>query len=341
MNRNMEITAAVVVLLALAITGSGCGGGGGPTQPEPPPPPNGTAILEGYVVNAAAPSNRVPYAVVRLDPPGTSVTSDVSGNFRVTGLPAGTIAAVVTPGPSGSFWSAHFTVAAQNGKTTRAVVGLIPTTVSVPTRLTLTPTQVTLDQGGVSQFTAEIYAGLTKVNVVPTWLIENAVGTITPEGQFTATTQGEGAVVAWVGGQTARATVKVTGPQAPTIWSVFVDPERLPSSGGNVRFTLHASDGDEVESVRAEVYLPGQTNPQIVSLALVAGTEKDGTWSATHSFPANDAPYDSLGNQPDEVYTVRFVVKDRSGLAGKDTSITGFYQVRVRGAEAPPQPPGG
>lgn len=341
MKTSVVIVAGVIVLLALGAVVAGCGGGGAgePVQPEPPTPPTGTAVVEGYVVNAAAPSNRVPYAVIRLDPPGDSATCDVSGSFRVTGLPAGTLTATVTPGPTGGFWPAQFTIAAENGKTTRALVGLIPTATSVPTRLELTPTRVILDRGGVRQFTASIYSGLTKLNIVPTWLIENAIGTITPQGEFVATTQGTGAVVAWAGGQSARAVVEVTAPQPPTIWSVYIDPEELSSSGGSVRFTLHVGDGDEVASVRAEVYSPGQTQPQIVNLALVAGTEKDGTWSATHAFPANDAPYDNLGNQPDEVYTVRFSVKDKSGLAGKDTATTGFYEVRVRGLPAPYEPP--
>lgn len=340
MKASVVIAAGVLVLLALSTLGSGCGGGaGGPVQPEPPPPPTGTAVVEGYVVNAAAPSNRVPYAVIRLDPPAVSTTCDVSGSFRVTGLPAGTLTAVVTPGPTGDFWPAQFTVATENGKTTRALVGLIPTTASVPTRVELTPTRITLDPGGVRQFTASIYSGPTRLNVVPTWLIENAIGTITPEGEFVATKQGTGAVVAWAGGQSARAVVEVTAPQPPTIWSVYIDPEELTSGGGSVRFTLHVGDGDEVASVRAEVYSPGQTQPQIVNLALVAGSEKDGTWSATHVLPANDSPYDALGNQPDEVYTLRFIVKDKSGLAGKDTATTGFYEVRVRGAQAPPRPP--
>jgi len=339
MRRAMAVAATAVVLLAFSLSLSGCGGGGGPAEPQPPAPPSGTAVIQGYVVNAAAPSNRVPYAVVTPTPPGTGTTADSSGSFRITGLPAGTIVLTVAPGPSGAFWPAQLAVATQNGKTTYVVAALIPHAVSTPTQLQLTPTSVTLDPGGTTRFTAEVYAGLTKLNVVPTWVIENAVGVISPEGDFVATAQGTGAVVAWAGSQSARATVVVTGPRPPTIWSVFIDPEELSYSGGDVRFTLHVSDGDGIDYVRAEIYRPGQVIPDTQDLTRVAGTDRDGTWTAVRSLPPNDLPYDSLGNQPDEVYDVRFRVKDQSGLTGNDTTVTGFYEVRVRGAEAPPPPP--
>lgn len=339
MRKTAEVAAALVVLLALGLIWQGCGGGGGPAESQPPSPPSGTAVLQGYVVNAAAPSNRVPYAVITPTPPGTSTSADSSGSFRITGLPPGTLTLTVTPGPSGEFWPAQLAVATQNGKTTYVVVGLIPQALSLPTQLQLTPTNVTLDPGGVTRFTADIYAGLTRLNIVPTWVIENAVGTISPEGDFVATTQGTGAVVAWAGGQSARATVVVTGPRPPTVWSVLIDPEELSYAGGDVRFTVHAGDGDGIEFVRAEIYTPGQVIPDTQDLTRVAGTDRDGTWSAVHTFPANDLPYDSMGNQPDEVYDVRFRIKDQSGLTGNDTTVTGFYEVRVRGAEAPPPPP--
>ena len=158
------------------------------------------------------------------------------------------------------------------------------------------------------------------LNISPSWMVEGGIGTINTSGLFVASKKGTGKIIAVAGSDRGSADVTVTGPRPPSIWTVYVDPRELTATGGTVRFTVHAGDGDGIQFVKADIYNP-DASVSSVDLTRTAGTERDGTWTATRAFPRNTAPYNSLGQQPDQNYDVRFRVRDKSGAtttSGRD-----------------------
>lgn len=330
----------VAIIAATFVLLGGCGGTeGGPAAPQPPPPPVGTATITGVVLDASNIAQAIAYAVVTATPPGVSVQAGADGSFVLRRLPAGDIQLAVQPGPTGAYWPTELTVRTQANQTTQVVVTLVPQQLGVPDRVLVQPNQVTLDPGAQQQFIATVWAGPVTVNITPSWIVEGGVGTIAATGLFTATTAGQGKVIAVAGPARGEAAVTVTGPQPPKIWSAFIDPQQLPPTGGLSTFTLHATDGDGITSVQAEVYKPDGSH-DTVNMALVTGSDKDGTWTGGYNFPRNTAAPDPTGHQPDQIYDVRFVVRDASGAVSRRNASTGqeWYQVVVQGVEPPPPP---
>ena len=323
------LAAAVVVLFAAA----GCGGGGSPAKPAPAPEPQGTATVTGVVVDAANVQQVIPYAAVSIDPPGLAIQAGGDGTFVVRNLPVGILQLHVDPGPNPGYTSTLLNIETADNAITRVVVTLVPLKAGLPDRVVIQPAEVTMDVGSQQQFTATVWSGAVQLNISPSWVVEGNIGTIDAAGNFTATDPGQGKVVAVAGQKRAEAAVTVTGPVPPRIWSVFVDPNTLPSNGGQATFTVHASDGDGIDVVRATIYKPDGAQDTIL-LQRVAGTEKDGTWRGNYDFPRNTAAIDPSGHQPAQVYDVRIKVVDSSGAQ----TLSGFYQVTVLGVDAPPPP---
>jgi hypothetical protein len=333
------VGAGLAVLVALAA--AGCGGGGGlgeRPQPSPPPAPTGTASISGLVLDASNPGRLIPGATVKisyLDMPVGSYVTDANGAFEAKNLPSGPLRVQVQAGTQGPFWPTELTVEAAEKTTTQMVVALIPQELPLPDALTLQPSQADLDPGLQQQFVVEIAAGSQVLSgLVPSWVVEGGIGTIDSSGIFVGRVAGVGRVVAAAGSARAQARVTVTGAQPPRIWSVFIDPRQHSASGGTSTFTLHVTDGDGVTAVIAQVYKPDATTEQ-ASLARTAGDERDGTWRGSYQFPTNTAPPRPNGEQPAQVYDVRFQVRDRSAAS----TLSPFYQVTVQGREAPPPVP--
>lgn len=330
----IALTVALVALLA------GCGGGSSST-PAPAPTPTGTAAISGVVVDASNTSSTLPSAVVHVAVNNASTTTGSSGSFGFSDLPAGTTTLTVDPGPGESFFSSTVSVPLASGQTTSVVVTMVPLGLGVPTRITIAPSGASVDPGGQQQFTALIYAGSTQLNIEPSWIVQGGIGTIDSSGLFTGSAQGAGSVIASVGDVTSTASVSVTGPQPPKIWSSFIDPMTLPPAGGLATMTLHASDGDGIKSATVEI-VPVGGNPMYFAMYRTAGTDKDGTWvfpvigqTATYLFPLNTNVPDSTGTQAPMDYDVRFTVTDNTNAQ----TVTDFYQVEVSGVVAPPSPP--
>ncbi len=336
MPRSSGRTAIVAALVAAVMVVAGCGGGGSPAKPQPPPPPEGNATIAGVVVNAADVQQRIPYAAVTVTPPGTQLQAGADGTFIIRNLPAGTIQLLVGPGPNAGYTATLLNVETAQNTVTRVVVTLVPITAGLPDRVVIQPAEAVLDVGSEQVFSAAIWSGAVRLNLSPSWVVEGNIGTIDASGRFVATAAGQGKVVAVAGQQRAEAAVTVTGPVPPRIWSVFMDPQTLPSTGGQATITTHVSDGDGIDVVRAVIFKPDGTK-DVLLLQRSAGTDKDGTWTGTYDFPRNTANIDASGHQPAQVYDVRLTVIDNSG----DFTRSAFYQVTVVGLDAPPPPAGG
>ena len=84
----------------------------------------------------------------------------------------------------------------------------------------------------------------------------------------------------------------------------------------------------------AEVEKPDQTI-DTVTLLLVAGSAKDGSWAADYLAPANTNAPDASGQQLPQRYSVRVVASDNSGEA----TTSQWTDFTVIGLDAPPPPP--
>jgi hypothetical protein len=288
----------------------------------------------------------IPNAEIRATALNSVTHSAADGTFRLDNLPSGQIELVVQAAGGQGYWPSQVTVTTRDRTESPVVVTLVPQNSAVPDRIVLQPNRVTLDPGAVQAFEAVLWAGSTRVQLAPSWLVEGGVGTIGPPqvGVFRAARPGEGKVIAVVGGTRSEAIVTVTQPQPPRIWSVFVDPTQLPATGGQATFTVHATDGDGIARVSATIYKPDGTN-ETITLNRVSGIQNgdawiDATYAKTYNFPRNTATPDALGNQPVQVYDIRFEVRDTAGSQSVKNASTGqeWYQVTVLGLEAPPSP---
>lgn len=328
---------ALVALLAFA----GCGGGGSVVGSPVVPPPAGSGTIAGVVVDASNTSTVLPSAVVRVSSTGATQTTGSDGKFTFSSLPAGTPIVTVDPGPGAAFLSSRVSVPVANGQITSLVVTMVPLGLGDPTSIVVLPSSASTDPGGQQSFSAIIFSGSTRLIIQPSWIVQGGIGTIDATGLFTATHQGSGKVLGIAGGVSGEATVTVTAPQFPVIASHYVDPSELPPSGGTALMTIHALDGDGMALAQVQIVKPDGTN-QVFTMYRTAGTAKDGTWlfpdppyTPAFTFPANTNLPDPSGNQAPQDYDVRFIVRDTTGA----TTISTYYQVRVRGVEAPPPPP--
>ena len=342
MSQRADHLACIALIIALVALLTGCGGGGSTSGGGgTPPPPSGTATISGVVVDASNTSSPLSSAVVHVASTGASTTTSSSGTFTFTALPPGDTNVTVDPGPGAAFFSSVVSVPCASGKTTSVVITMIPLGLGVPTRLTVSPDTASVDPGGQQAFSATIFAGSTQLNISPSWVVQGAIGTIDASGVFTGTAQGSGHVIATAGTITGSAPVTVTAPQPPHIWSTFIDPAELPTSGGAALMTLHATDGDGISLAQVQIFRPDGTN-SAYTMYRTAGSTKDGTWvfpdtpfTVPFTFPANTNLPGITGAQAPMDYDVRFIVRDASG----QTTMTGFTTVRVRGLEPPPPPP--
>lgn len=337
------------VAICLAVVFAGCGGDGGPPleRPDQPEPPSGKASIVGWVVSAQDTSVAIPGAQVSANPPSVTQQAGAGGAFRLQNLPAGQIQVTVQPSVGQAYWPAQFTVTTVEGQETEVVVALIPDSAAVPDRITVQPNQFSLDPGSLQTFTVMMWAGSVRSSLAPTWVVEGGVGTMGPPrvGVFHALKTGEGRIVAVVGTQTSESKVTVTAPQPPRIWSVFIDPTQLPATGGSSTFTVHATDGDGIKRVRADIYKPDGSHTSIYLDRAAGGVQNgtkwvDATFTKSYTFPRNIATPDPLGNQPVQTYDLRFQVEDNTGATTSKNTATGeeWYQVTVLGLEPPPPP---
>jgi hypothetical protein len=330
-------------LIALAVGIIGCGGGagfpgGGGPPPPPPPPAQGTASIQGIVVDSQNTATRIVGAEVRLAADGqtdrASVLTDGNGSFTLSKLDAGGVNLRVTFPSTPAYQAMVVPVDTVANKTTTVTIAALRSGATVPTYVTLSPASAQIDIGGEVQFDADVRVYGVPVNIAPSFSLQGDVGTLLPSGLFTATKVGTGAVKAFFPQASVSANVEVIGPRPPQLGTLSVSPASLPADGGPVRVAISATDGNGIASAEAKIVTMNRA-PSTLILTLDSGSILDGSWAGTFPAPANSNPIGSDGVQLDQTYSVQVTVRDRSGTSTKSAQP----DFVVAGLEAPPGPP--
>lgn len=335
---------ALVGLILIALTTGlfGCGGGGATFPPdggEPPVPPpvEGTARIEGVVVDSQNTATLIVGAQVVVRDSSTdkpAVVTDSAGRFLLEKLPAGGVTLLVTFPSTAAYQAMAVRVDTVAQNTTHVTIAALRSGATPPNSVTLTPANVEIDIGGEVQFDADVRAYGVPVNISPSFALVGDIGTLLPSGLFTATRVGTGKVTAFFPSASATATVEVTGPRPPQLGTLSVSPANLPADGGDVRIAISATDGDGIASVQAIISTLNQP-PSTSWLTLESGSIRDGSWAGTFRAPANSNPIGPDGVQLEQRYSVRVRVVDRSGTA----VMSRWLDFVVAGLEPPPSPP--
>lgn len=338
----MPIYLLGLAFMALTISLAGCGGGGGTFppgggEPPPPPPPEGTARIDGVVVDSENTATVIAGAQVVVADEATdraAIATDNTGHFQFDELPAGGVSLLVTFPLTGAYQAMTVFVDTVAHKTTHVSIAALRSGVSAPTSVTLAPADAEIDVGGELQFEADVRTYGVPVDIAPSFSLLGDIGTLLPSGLFTASKVGTGEVTAFFPSASATANVEVTPPRPPKLGTLSVSPSNLPADGGQVRIAISATDGDGVATVQAFIatlHKPTTTMP----LTLESGNARDGSWAGTLSVPPNSNPISPDGVQLEQRYSVRVRVVDRSG-----TAVTSeWVDFVVAGLEAPPSPP--
>jgi len=331
-----------LALITLALVLAGCSGAPFPgTDPDdgPPPPPEGTAEIDGVVVDSENPNTLIAGATVTPVADGVSdapaATTNSAGQVSLDRLPAGGVTLQVRFPLTGTYQAMDIRVDTQSNTTTQTTIAALRAAATPPTSVTLNPSSATVDIGGQVLFTADVRVSGVPVDITPSFSLIGEVGTLSAAGMFRGTRVGTGDVKAFFPAASATADVEVVGPQPPRLGTLSVSPTDLPAGGGNVRIAISATDGDGVVSVRAEIVT---LNHATISWDLVldpAGNERDGSWISIFPAPPNDNPISPDGVQLDQRYNVRVRATDRSGAS----TTSPFAEFVVVGLESPPPPP--
>lgn len=340
----------VAALAILTATLIGCGGGNETvvdnTSPRPSPD---NARISGVVVQADHPDQ--PIAGAEVTDPFTrqTVRTASNGTFTLTGLAAGAVNLSVSATRSSDYGSMSLRVPTVANNTTYVSVALLPSSIGTPTSLTIDPHDPTVEVGAIVAFRASVMVGLNKVDVQPSWIVNNApgvtAGTIDGKGNFTALHAGSAQVTALIGSLSETTSVVVTGSVPPLITSVILSHSTtnpISASGGPLTITCAISDADGVNTsiagspkgLRIEIYPPDGDVIEVAPGAPVAGTIYDGTWRAVYNVPPNSNVPDSNGIQEPQLYSVRVAARDLTGAE----SFSRWYEFKVAGADAPPPP---
>ncbi len=317
--------------LAIIVIGgylSGCGEEGGNL-----PPIRGTARIQGIVVDAVNPAQRIAGATIRAGQ--AEQVSDASGAFAFTRLNQGTVQLAVSFQPGAGYRAAQLNVPTVSGKVTQVIVAAVPEAVNSPDNVSLDPTSGQVEVGGQVQFTATVTALGLPSPCTPSFALTGGVGAITAAGLFTATAQGTGVVTASAGAASATATITVVAVTGPRLGTLSVSPSSLPAEGGQVRIALTATSVAGIIAVTAAIEHPDGLTEN-VALRLGTGTHTDGTWVKARSVPANSNPTDSEGHQLPQTYNVQVTARDGQNRLATSASVS----FTVVGLEPPPPPPG-
>ncbi|NLO07358.1 MAG: carboxypeptidase regulatory-like domain-containing protein [candidate division WS1 bacterium] len=348
MHRTTALSLLISLTVATAIIITGCGGGGDGDGGVPGPA--GSATLTGKVV--AANDTDMPLANAQVTVTGTGRTANTGadGSFTITGLDAGTVAVQVTTPQSDTYGTANAQVPLAAGETTAVNFAVLPIGLAAPEQILLDPINATIDVNGRIRYRSQVigpddqpYEG-----IAPTWILRGGVGSISPDGIFTARSVGSGQVTAYAGGAERSANVTVVGPRPPQISSFRVNPQTLPATGGSIFLSAAVSDGDGVRAqdvvlqilpaggepieVPMEVTNPGTAIPS----PTLPNSYTDATFGLTYQLPANSNVPTPDGIQAPKTYTVSIIARDWSGMS----SQTQFLEVEVQGIDPPPVRPG-
>jgi hypothetical protein len=332
-----------LAIIAIGAYCSGCGGlapghlGGGGGGGNPPPT-HGTARIQGIVVDAANPAQRIAGATIRVAQ--AQQTSDALGAFAFTHLNAGTVVLAVSFPPEMGYRAMQIAVSTASGKLTQVTVAAVPEGINSPDSVSISPSSVQVDLGEQVTFTLTVTAlGLPSV-CRPSLSILGGIGSVTPTGVFTATAKGTGSLTASVGTASATATITVVAPTGPHLGTLSVSPSTLSADGGKVRIAVTATDGAGIERIVALIESPdGSREP--VALGLEAGTLTDGTWAKEIRVPQNSNPTDPQGHQLPQTYNVKVTARDARGKQAVSPPGEQWVIITVAGLEPPPPPPGG
>jgi hypothetical protein len=352
MSRLATASASLALVAGLILTASllsGCGGGDGVAPNGGPHPSPDNATIQGKVVAADDVTVGIPGAVVSEPVTGQSATTDANGAFSLTGLPGGSVVLTAESPESGDYRSTSVRIKTLAHRTTAVSLAMIPAALGTPTSLALDPQSPSVQVGGSLQFRASIYVGADKVDIQPTWVVENPatgdIGQVTAAGVFQGLAAGTATVSASVGGLYSATSVNVTGPLPPQITSVLLSASKelpISASGGQLTITAAISDADGINTstsgsptgLRFEVYGPTGAVTELAPGAPTAGTIYDGTWTLNYAVPPNSHSIGADGTQAPELYSVRVVARDLSG----QVSYSAFYDFYVAGVDVPPPP---
>ncbi|MFO7946969.1 MAG: hypothetical protein R6V19_09145 [Armatimonadota bacterium] len=336
---------ATVAVLILA----GCGGDSPPEQPQPDPPPApDTGTVRGFVVKADAPREGIAGARVTVTGAGTAQTaqnaapSDITnfdGSFRIEEVPvaaSGTVNLSVETVNSANYGNQTVNnVSITKDEETSITIAVLPLASGTPVRLTVTPTNETVDLNGVVAFDATIMTTAGEIDAQPTWYLKSNIGEVDATGRFTALNQGEGQVVATVGNIQATANLTVTPSRPPEITTVVVNPQTLDAQGGTVQVTAAANDGDGLATVEAQVIDPN-VDQRNYNMPMVQGTSsRDGTFRTSIVIDPNDI----RENEQDATRTLTYSIRVRAVDSRGNETFSDFFDVKVPGLDVPQPPP--
>ncbi|MFP3902919.1 MAG: carboxypeptidase-like regulatory domain-containing protein [Armatimonadota bacterium] len=347
MSRYSRLIVVIATVAVLII--AGCGGDGPPqkAQPEPSPQPDTTTVT-GFVVKADAPQEGIPGARVTATSSGTAQTAqdaaasdltDFNGRFRIDDVPvgpSGTVDLMVETVNTSDYGNQKVNnVGISADEETNITIAVLPMGLGTPVRLTITPTNETVDLNGIIAFDATIMTTKGEVNVQPTWYLKSNIGEVDATGHFTALNQGEGEVVASIGNIQATANLTVTPSRPPEITTVVVNPKTLDAQGGTVQVTAAVNDGDGLATVEAQV-----TDPNIqqwnYDMPMVQGTtSRDGTFRTSIDIDPNDIRED----EGDATRTLTYSIRVRAVDNRSNETFSDFFDVQVPGLDVPPTTP--
>ncbi len=233
----LTVSPADATLQASALTSDASGTAATVLQLSPTPGANTVEAVAGDAPPSQITITGQPPTELRVTPQTATIEMLGSQPFRATGIDAEGHRVDLTPewqvvGKNGTIDAAgnftaqglgDATVLATYGElTSGAQITIVPGAVAT---VDVTPVEKTVTAGTNFQFAAQaLNAHGHPLEVTPTWEVSNDVGTVDAVGLFTATTAGEGEVIATAADQTGRANITVT--PGPLI-TVEVEPQEV------------------------------------------------------------------------------------------------------------------
>ena len=211
-----------LTLAALLGSISGCGGGGNSFTGGSIP--IGKAALTGRVVHsddATQPLANAPVEIV-ASPQNSAVkilhaTTDQNGVFNVTDIPTDAASGPVTvtaASADGAYKAQQISFRLTNNHSASVIFALPPAnyTPAIGTTLTISPSRLTAQPGQRIQVSARLQSpGGAPLALTPTLFFDDSFGLLNPDGTFTASDAGTGAITAyWYNGLSATASVTVS-----------------------------------------------------------------------------------------------------------------------------------
>jgi hypothetical protein len=167
---------------------------------------------------------------------------------ELTNVPAGTTKVFVTLPVGSNYQEVEIELTVTAGAEITLNIRLVPEGVR-PTVVEVTPKEATMEVGQTQDFQATVRDQEGHVlSVEPTWSVKGNIGTIDEGGHFTATTSGEGTVVAAIGDVpgTAIVHVEVAANKPLVIASIETQPDSLGYRGGRITVTAQVTDDKSV-----------------------------------------------------------------------------------------------